>query len=1011
MTRGKGGGDTRGVRRMNSFTTIPVQRDTNGWGAGARPPASTYRLQLGPGLGFSAATELVPYLQALGAEAVYVSPILQAALGSTHGYDVVDHSRISDGLGRDQGFERFARALAERGMGVIVDFVPNHVGLAPENRWWTDVLENGPSSVYAGYFDIDWDPLKSELRNRVLVPVLGDQYGSVLEKGELALCREGGSFWLQYGDQRFPISPRSVPTVLRHDLDRLRVEMGPEDVAFQELESICAALEKLAPREEVDAEKIAERAREKEVAKRRLAALLSGSHRVEAHVNRNVALFNGSPGEPHSFDRLHELLEAQAYRLAHWRVAGEEVNYRRFFEVSSLAAVRMEAPPVFRATHQLIMDLVRRGLVRGLRIDHPDGLYDPPGYFRRLQAAALAREGAEVPLGAEDLEALEDRLEADLRAGLISRRALYVVAEKVLAAGERMPDGWAVDGTTGYEFLNTVNGLFVDAAAARTFARAYARSGGRATFDEEGYSKRRLVCRSIMSSEIRMLARRLEGACEADRATRDFTLGELTRALVEYVSLLPVYRTYVTPEGQVDTRDRVYIESTIARARRRSPLIDPSVFEFLRDVILQHHPASLSQEARRERLQFALKLQQVTGAVMAKGLEDSAFYSFAPLASLNEVGGDPSRFGTSPNDFHVLNAHTLEKWPGSLLSTSTHDTKRSEDVRLRIDALSEIPEEWWARCRRWSRLHRRFSKVVSGERAPSQREELLFYQTVVGTIPEEVGPGTPGWDAYVGRITAYMEKALREAKVHTSWVQPDTAWESAVREFVTSVLGSQAFLDNLTPFAARVVQAARVSSLAQVALKIASPGVCDVYQGNELWDLSLVDPDNRRPVDFALRRQMLEELDRRMLSDEGRGAVAREVSARDALADGRAKLLLLATGLRLRRVARELFLEGEYLPLEAVGPHAGHLVAFGRHKGGRALVCIAPRLVLTLLESGGGQVAWQGGVPLPATLAGGLRDAVTGEVRSGQVLNLAEAFAAFPVALLISGFPLPLRPS
>ncbi len=976
----------------------------------ARRPASTYRLQLHGAFGFDDAARLVPYLDALGVSDLYLSPVLAAAPGSTHGYDVVDHGRLDPQLGGEEGFARLSEACARRGMGLLLDFVPNHMGIGPLNAWWMDVLENGPSSVWAPAFDVDWTPRKAELLHKVLVPLLGDQYGRVLERGELRLAREGGALVVRYHDHLFPTAPRSVPLVLRHRLDALRGELGPADVHVQELESICASLEKLAPRTDTSPQAVVDRAREKEVAKRRLAALCEASPRVRAFVDANVAEFNGRVGEPHSFDLLERFLDAQAYRLAFWRVAGEEINYRRFFDVNGLAAIRMEKPAIFAAAHRLVLDLLRAGKATGLRIDHPDGLYAPAAYLRRLQASHLAGKARALaaargaPLDAAGEAALLDRIFEALEGGELPR-ALYVVVEKVLVGPERMPDGWDVDGTTGYEFLAAVNGLFVDPDAERSFDAIWARlAGQRGAFRDVVAEKKRLVMSSSMASEVNVLAHRLNRISEMNRRTRDFTLNELARALVEFVALFPVYRTYVTRRGEVDDRDRSLVEQTIVRARRRSPVVDPSIFDFLRDVVLQRYPDWLSEGERSEWLEFTLKLQQVTGPVTAKAVEDTAFYTWARLASLNEVGGEPSRFGTRPEEVHALLADRRERFPGSLSATSTHDTKRSEDVRVRIDALSEIPREWRAAITRWRHANRRHLGGDPDRPAPDRADELLLYQTLLGAFPDEgLVPGTPAHGEFVLRMKRYGEKALREAKVHTSWMSPDDVYEGGVAAFLDAILSSPEFLAELGPFAARLARAGRISSLAQVALKCAAPGVPDVYQGTELWDLSLVDPDNRRPVDFATRERALAELAEELgKGPEARAALARRLSAPEALADGRAKLLLLHTALRLRQALRELFDAGDYRPLAAEGPLARHVFAFTRATPGRALVCAVPRLVLGPLEAGRGRIGWEGTLPLHPGLPRRWRDAVTGATREGPALLLAELFADFPVALLVS---------
>jgi (1->4)-alpha-D-glucan 1-alpha-D-glucosylmutase len=925
-----------------------------------RRPISTYRLQLTPSFGFRDAAALVPYLTELGITDVYISPPFLATPGSMHGYDVVDHNVLRDELGGAEGFEALCQAVAGAGMGHLVDFVPNHMGIGPLNPWWVDVLENGPSSAYAPYFDVDWSPVKRELSNKVLVPVLGDQFGEVLERGELKLSREGGAFFIKYWEHAFPVTPRAVPHIIGHRLDLLRDELGVGDVNVQELESILTALEKLAPRDEVSPDAVAERAREKEVAKRRLAALFDASPRIRDFVDENVRIYNGTPGQPRSFDLLDELLEHQAYRLAHWRVAGEEINYRRFFDINSLAAIRMEDERVFKDTHQLVFRLVNEGKITGLRIDHPDGLYAPSAYFRRLQE---------------------------------EHDGLYVVVEKILEGNEKMPSSWQVDGTTGYEYLNLVNGLFIDAGNKAAFSELYARfTGIRQKWADLVIEKKRVLMRSSMASEINMLSHRLNRLSEGNRRTRDFTLNALTGALGDFVARLPIYRTYV--EGNdatsVEKRDRDYIESTIRAAKRGSRELNRTIYDFVRAVLLLEEPTDDSRE-------FVRKLQQVTGPVTAKAIEDTAFYVYNRLLALNEVGGDPQRFGVTVEEFHEGNAARLAAWPGSLNTTATHDTKRGEDVRLRIDALSEIPVEWEQRIQRWASLSAAFKTDLDGELAPDANDELLVYQTLVGSLPDDGRVN----DEYRGRVAGYLDKAVKEAKVHSSWTNPDEAYEKATRDYADALLSSRPFLDDFVPFAQRVAAAARVSSLAQVALKVASPGVPDVYQGCELWDLSLVDPDNRRPIDFALRKTLLDGIGRALAEGgNARLQLARAVSQPTALPDGRAKLLLLREALRFRRAHGPLFLEGAYVPLAVGGAGAAHVVAFARTHEKERLVCVVPRLVLTLVDKTGGIGRIDGEVALPAGVRGPLVDVVTGRKHDGASLPVSSLLQDFPVALL-----------
>jgi (1->4)-alpha-D-glucan 1-alpha-D-glucosylmutase len=885
------------------------------------------------------------------------------------------------------------------------------MGIGPRNAWWNDVLENGPSSVWARAFDVDWRPLKPELDHKVLVPVLGDQFGRVLERGELQLGREGGSLVVRYFDHVFPVAPRSVPLVLRHRLDELRRALGPADPSLQELESIAVSLEKLAPRTDTSPGAVADRAREKEVAKRRLGALLEADPRVRAFVDDNVAEFNGHADDPPSFDLLQRLLDAQAYRLAFWRVAGEEINYRRFFDVNTLAALRMEEPFVFEAAHRLVLRLLEDGAATGLRIDHPDGLYAPAAYLRRLQAAYLAGRAAALaeargtPLDGAGRAALLERVRAEMDAGHLPHHPLYVAVEKILVMPERMPNAWDVDGTTGYEFLAAVNALFVDPAAERAFDALWAKTlGRRQDWRDVVAEKKRIVMSSSMAGEMNVLAHRLAHISETNRRTRDFTLNELGRALVEYVALFPVYRTYVSPEGRVDDRDRDLVERTIARARRRSPVLDPSIYEFIRDVVLQRHPEGLPEAERRAWLEFTLKLQQVTGPVTAKAVEDTAFYTYGRLLSLNEVGGEPDRFGMAPAEVHASFAERQERFPGSLSATSTHDTKRSEDVRARIDVLTELPGEWRATVVRWRRMNRGRLGGEEERPAPDRADELLLYQTLVGAFPDGgLARGSPAHADFVRRTQRYMEKALREAKAHTSWTHPDETYEGGVRAFVASILSAPDFLESLAAFAGRVAAAGRLTSLAQVALKCAAPGVPDVYQGCEVWDLSLVDPDNRRPVDFIARGRALGDIDRELAKGpRARAALARELSSPGGLRDGRAKLLLLRIALHLRRELRALFELGDYRPLEADGPLASSVFAFVRGTPGRALVCAVPRLVLGPLEAGGGRIRWEGALALPPGLPTHWRDAVTGQTREGPAIPLASLFEDFPVALLVS---------
>ncbi|WP_309893424.1 malto-oligosyltrehalose synthase [Archangium sp.] len=988
---------------------------------GRLTPLSTYRLQLHKGFPFSAARQMVPYLARLGLTDVYCSPYLKATPGSSHGYDCVDHKQLNPEVGSVDEHAAFCSAVREHGMGQVLDVVPNHMGIEAFNPLWFDVLENGPASLYARFFDIDWQPVKEELHDKVLLPVLGDQYGVVLERGELKLGFRDGAFFIHYYDRLLPVAPRQYERILGRDLEAMEGRLGAENPHLIELQSILTAIHHLPVRTETERSKVIERNREKEVIKRRLATLVSGSPELAAHIAANVEALNGTPGDPRSFDELGALLEGCSYRLAHWRVAGEEINYRRFFDINGLAAIRVEDPDVFTEAHQRIFDWLRQGCVTGLRIDHPDGLYDPTAYFLNLQeqffverarAVFEAEHGDKAGLWPEVERRLRERWQSEAGAQVESplRKALYVAVEKIQGGRERIPEAWAVHGTTGYRFANAVSGLFVRPEAQESLTETYHRFIGHSPdFEELVYEKKRLILRDFMSSELNMLAHRLNRVSELNRRTRDFTLNSLRRALAEFIALFPVYRTYVDDwRPELDERDVRYIQETLQRAKERNVTLNATIFDFLGDVLLRRYPEHLGPHERAEMLHFAMKVQQVTGPVMAKGLEDTVFYFYNRLVSLNEVGGEPEHFGTSNEIFHSRNQERAEHWPASMLTTSTHDTKRSEDVRARINVLTEVPEAWRERVERWSQLTGAHRTKTPGGAAPSRNDEYLFYQTVVGAWPTGESLSPEGLEAFRGRIRDYMLKAIKEAKVRTSWTNPDPAYEEGMSRFVEACLDpkkSAAFLEEVRAFKRRIERAGQHNSLGQLVMKLGSPGLVDTYQGTELWDLSLVDPDNRRPVDYALRARLLEEVDREAEAD--RLGLCRRLST--DMDDGRVKLFVLAEGLRLRRRQSTLFRGGGYRALNLLGPRAGAGVAFAREHERAVVIAAAPRYTLQALESPGGLTAAyeETSLDLPASYASmTFRDVFTGrEVRPGRqggsvVLPLAPLLAGFPVVLL-----------
>jgi (1->4)-alpha-D-glucan 1-alpha-D-glucosylmutase len=983
----------------------------------ARARSATYRLQLGPHLRFDDVAGLASYLAALGVSEAYLSPCFKCGPGSSHGYDVTDHNAFNPEIGGPAAFDRMTAALAAEGLGVVLDVVPNHMGITGDsNPSWMDVLENGPSSPFASFFDIDWAPVKPELRNKVLLPVLPDQYGRVLESQQLAVEFSEGAFFVRYAGARLPVAPRTYAQVLTYRMDWLGERLGPEHAHFQEFQSILTALEHLPDQTETDAQRISERQREKEIIKRRLAALGKECQDVHEFIENNVRAFNGTPGDPRSFDLLDRLLTAQTYRLADWRVAGEEVNYRRFFDINHLAAIRMESQGAFDASHRLTLRLVGEGKVTGLRVDHPDGLFAPGEYFRRLQEGAVLEVARRLApdLDQEGAAALRarHREEGGARPGSAGARPLWIVAEKILMPDERLPDWWVVAGTTGYDFLASLNGLFVDRGASRQMTTLYTRFVGRTTpMADLAYGAKRLIMQVSMASEINQLGYHLDRISEKHRLSRDFTLNSLVRAIREVIACFPVYRTYVGDDGfEVSARDRAYIERAVAEAARRNPTVNVSIFNFVRDILLLRYPPDLVESDRAERRHFVMRFQQTTGPVTAKGVEDTALYAYNRLVSLNDVGADPARFGESAAAFHDRNAGRLDRWPESLLATSTHDTKRGEDVRARINVLSEIPAEWGARVRRWRALCRRWLREVQGRTAPDRNDQYLLYQTLVGVWPARES----GEDLAVltTRLCEYMEKATKEAKHNTSWINPVAAYDAAVREFVTAILTpANPFLEDFRPFQARVALYGMVTSLAQTVLKIAAPGIPDFYQGSELWDLALVDPDNRRPVDFRRRQARLDELTGRIREAGGDGLAGLCGELLERWPDGGVKLYTAHRGLVLRRARSDLFLSGEYRPLEPGGAQAEHLVAFARMAAGQAVIAAVPRLSARLTGFSGslplGAVWEDTWISLGASLPHGeYRDQLSGrrvapERRHGEtVLPARSLFAGFPVALL-----------
>jgi len=1024
--------------------------------ADRRPLSSTYRLQFHRGFTFRDAAGLADYLRELGVSHVYSSPQFAARSGSTHGYDVIDPSRLNPELGSDADATAYRDALRENGLGQILDIVPNHMSVGGcENLWWMDVLTHGPASRFAQYFDIDWQPPRRELEGRVLLPVLGDLYGRVLERGELAARFENGNFVLECPGTRLPLDPKSWTAILECALGRSEPAPEEQDPAVLESRSILTALQHLPARTEASAEAKAERYREAIVIQGRIQRLFEQSPEFAASIERALAEINGIPGQPASFDRLDQLLAAQVYHLVHWKAGSDELNYRRFFDVTELAAICTENLDVFEATHAPWLEAAVAQQVDGFRIDHIDGLFDPEQYLWRLQSGflkplvhqeALALAGitetrreelerdvlgmiwseiaptpfrswhasarAEGRSRSESPVFVPKEDDSDERSGVGIPIPLPVVVEKILGRGEALPRSWPVLGTTGYDFLTDLNGLFVAPRGLVAIERHHARFAGvHASVPEIVYQSKRLILSGPMQSEVQLLACRLDRLARRHRLSQDYSLQALRAALRELIANFPFYRTYIA-RGAVSDEDRRILGRAAADARRRNAILDAELFAFVRDVLLLERPLQLDTDGLQERDLFVGRFQQVTGPVAAKGVEDTFFYRHVPLASLAEVGGDPQQPTTTVTEFHRRCEERQRLWPRSLLATTTHDTKRSEDVRARLSILSEIPGPWRTSVERWSRWNRRHRREVDGEPAPSRADEWLFYQSLLGVWPLET-PSDEEWGTLTSRLLEYLQKATHEAKVRTSWINPNSAYDEGVSHFVKAVLEHRQsrFLQDFAAFAESIVDPGLYNSCSQTLLKLLSPGTPDVYQGQEAWDFSLVDPDNRRPVDYAARKEWLADLMRCDSEPEACLALARELASHPR--DRRLKLRLVSTALRHRRTMAAS--EVAYVRCETEGERADHVVAFARVSPdvrGRAssTLVVAPRWIVSLTEGKQsrlpcGDVWGETRIVLPPSLKGPLRDLYTGKVCGGDgpSLRLADLLSDFPVALLSNG--------
>lgn len=880
-----------------------------------RLPTATYRVQLNNNFRFADARKILDYLQSLGISDLYLSPILMSRKGSDHGYDVTDPTRINPDLGTEEEFSALQAELQERGMGLLLDTVPNHMAASAENPWWMDVLENGAQSAFAAFFDIEWHPHSRSLDGKILLPVLGRPFGEVLESGEIKLSFQEGRFFFQYFDALFPLAPGSYHTILNHRAERLKELVGEESATYHEYAGILASLLELVRSDRRSGETAADRRMRYESARERLWSLMKSSGEARNFVEENLREINGIEGDPASYGFLQRLLAEQNYKLAFWQNLNESINYRRFFTIADLVGVRVEDPLVFEATHGYVLRLVSKNPFAGLRVDHIDGLRDPLAYLNKLQ----------------------ERLSSgDNREG-----KSYVVVEKILARQESLPDDWPVSGTTGYDYLNEANGIFVDAEGVGRIDEIYSAFIGRKqNFADVVYQKKKLVMSTLLGVEMRTLGRQLAELAAQDRYARELNRGQLIDALIEVTACLRVYRTYIR-NMDVPAPAVQKIEQSVTQARNRATHLSPACFDFIRDVLLLLNPPHVLADQREARLTFVMRWQQFTGPILAKGLEDTALYVYHPLLSLNEVGGSPCASEVpSCNEYYAFLENRQLRWPASLDASSTHDTKRSEDVRARLNVLSELPDEWKGNLERWATLNAEHKQDVGGQSVPDRNEEYYLYQTLLGVWPLD----KESCAGLLERVQAHLVKAIREAMVHTRWTRPNQKHEDALQRFVANILSSQfsaEFLREFRHFQKKVAYFGMINGLSQTLLKIAAPGVADFYQGSELWDLRLVDPDNRGAVDFDKRMAILETITNAEAVESGR-------ELHDLVQhwqDGRIKMYLIWRAVHFRGEHQDLFREGELVPIQVAGRYGRNVIAFLRRRGEESALVVVPRFL------------------------------------------------------------------
>ena len=930
-----------------------------------RIPIATYRFQFNSEFRFEQARSLVPYLASLGISDVYASPIFKAKPESPHGYDVVDPNQLNPELGDDTAFAGLVQEVQKYQMGWLQDIVPNHMSYVSQNHYLMDLLENGPNSEYVDFFDTLWNSPLGNSDEPILAPLLGDFYGSCLKSGEIQLSYDLSNLNVNYYSLKLPLRIDSYAILLTHNLGQLTRILGRQHPDFIKMLGILYILKnsnsELASKQRKD---------QSEFIKGLLWELYENNVEVKNFIDENIKLFNGQKANVESFSLLDRLLSEQFFRLSYWKVGAEEMNYRRFFTINELISVRVEIAKVFNHTHDLIFNLVESNIFTGLRIDHVDGLYNPQEYLERLKEKA---------------------------------NDTFIIVEKILENNEELPEVWPVQGTSGYDFLNFINGVFCWQKHQSAFNRIYQKfTGNKVLFEEIALKTKSLILDKNLAGDLDNLVIFLKKIASNYRYSNDFTINGLKRALTEVLVHLSIYRNYTTPAGLLE-RDIPYIEAAIEAAKEQAPLLFHEL-DFIENLLLLKYEDSLPEAEKAQRLAFAMRIQQYTGPLMAKGIEDTAFYVYNRLISLNEVGTSPDRFGISLDEFHQFNQQRQAKWPHTLNASSTHDTKRGEDVRARINVLSEIPKEWEANIKKWQKLNQEDKTISKDISLPDANDEYVLYQTLIGTLPFV----TQVDEAFQERLEAFMIKAIREAKVHTTWLRPNRIYEEACIKFVKAVLRpgeDNAFWSAFLPFQQKIAHYGIFNSLAQTLIKITSPGIPDFYRGTELWELNFVDPDNRRPVDFKQRQTYLNRLQKAKKS----GVLSLITKLLQQKEDGQIKLFLIMQALQARAQYAETFQSGKYIPLEVVGELKEHIIAFARSDQKHTLITVVPRFVTSLMQPPElplGKVWGETKLQLPLNAPLIWHDAITEQKLSsdGGSLPISDILQYFPVALLTSSY-------